>query len=254
MSLSKKELKDEFKGVLKPAGLNSLYDLLASIDAEQEIVLEPEPVVEGPASVVSWDTSVTTILGDCDALLGDDSLRGAAELFPTATRAKVAIRHMRTMSTAIISTRKLAHARATQIIDADLEKSFYEARRAFHDARDDKRSRKDLSDLEEKYKAAKAAFLKHKRKLRASSDSDSDTDSDSGSDSDDDEPPAKRARGNGLYIPDAKVGKDGSFGKRRAHKVRTKFDSKGRKKSQEVEVQESQTNGFVCRDRKRGRG
>ena len=46
MSLSKKELKDEFKGVLKPAGLNSLYDLLASIDAEQEIVLEPEPVVE----------------------------------------------------------------------------------------------------------------------------------------------------------------------------------------------------------------
>ena len=41
MSLSKKELKDEFKGVLKPAGLNLLYDLLASIDAEQEIVLEP---------------------------------------------------------------------------------------------------------------------------------------------------------------------------------------------------------------------
>ena len=254
MSLSKKELKDEFKGVLKRAGLNSLYDLLASIDAEQEIVLEPEPVVEGSASVVSWDTSVTTILGDCDALLGDDSLRGAAELFPTATRAKVAIRHMRTMSTAIISTRKLAHARATQIIDADLEKAFWKARRAFHDARDDERSRKDLSDLEEKYEAAKAAFLKHKRKLRASSDSDSDTDSDSGSDSDDDEPPAKRARGNGLYIPDAKVGKDGSFGKRRAHKVRTKFDSKGRKKSQEVEVQESQTNGFVCRDRKRGRG
>ena len=72
--------------------------------------------------------------------------------------------------------------------------------------------------------------------------------------SDDDEPPAKRARGNGLYVPDAKVGKDGSFGKRRGHKVKTKFDSKGRKKSQEVEVQESQTNGFVCRDRKRGRG
>ena len=68
------------------------------------------------------------------------------------------------------------------------------------------------------------------------------------------QPPAKRTRGNGLYIPDAKVGKNGSFGKRRAHKVRTKFDSKGRKKSQEVEVQESQTNGFVCRDRTRGRG
>jgi hypothetical protein len=41
---------------------------------------------------------------------------------------------------------------------------------------------------------------------------------------------------------------------RALRKVRTKFDSKGRKKSQEVEVQESQTNGFVCRDRKRGRG
>ena len=109
-----------------------------------------------------------------------------------------------------------------------------------------------MSDLEEKYKAAEAAFLKHKRKLRASSDSD--TDSDTDSDSDDDEPPAKRARGNGLYVPDAKVGKDGSFGKRRGHKVKTKFDSKGRKKSQEVEVQESQTNGFVCRDRTRGRG
>ena len=68
---------------------------------------------------------------------------GPPELFPTDARAGCYPAHADHDHRNHLDPEIGARQWLPQIIDTDLEKAFYEARRAFHDARDDKRSRKD---------------------------------------------------------------------------------------------------------------
>ena len=84
MSLSKKELKDEFKGVLKPAGLNSLYDLLASIDAEQEIVMLNKALAAKPDFGRAWANLGVAHASGGDLDAAEEPFRNAAMYEPSA--------------------------------------------------------------------------------------------------------------------------------------------------------------------------